>query len=156
MVNGKVGIRKRLRLDTLCRIYNQDSALAGGKRARNLVPEVNMARRVDQVQDIFVAVERLVIEPNRTRLDGYPAFAFELHIVEHLLLDPALFDSPREFEQPVGKRAFPVVNMRNNRKIAYSFNVIHLFHPFKRRAMIFIAPFNVLSFIWKPFSFRAA
>ena len=48
-VNGKVGIGQRLGLDALRGIHDEHGALAGGQRPGDLVVEVHMARRVDEV-----------------------------------------------------------------------------------------------------------
>ena len=55
---------------------------------------------------------------NRVTLDGDPFFAFEVHIVEHLCLQLPLRKGIRSFEQPVGKRAFTVVDMGDDAEIA--------------------------------------
>ena len=49
-VDGQVGVREGLRLDALARVDHQQRALAGGQRARDLVGEVDVAGRVDQVE----------------------------------------------------------------------------------------------------------
>ena len=61
-------------------VHNEQRALTGLQCARDLVCEVDVARRVDQVQ--------LVSAPEHTHglgLDRDPALALELHAVEHLL-----------------------------------------------------------------------
>ena len=52
----QVDIRHRLRLDALRRIDDQQRAFAGGQRAADLVGEVDMAGRVDQVEFVRLAV----------------------------------------------------------------------------------------------------
>ena len=51
-----IDIGEGLRLDPLARIDDQQRALAGGERAADLVGEIDMARRVHQVEDIVLAV----------------------------------------------------------------------------------------------------
>ena len=58
VVHGQVGVGQRLRLDALRGIDHQQRALAGGQRARDLVAEVHVAGRVDQVEDVLLAVLR--------------------------------------------------------------------------------------------------
>ena len=60
VVEGEVGVGQRLRLDALGRVHHQQRALAGGERARDLVGEVDVAGRVDQVEDVVLAVLGLV------------------------------------------------------------------------------------------------
>ena len=69
VVGGEVGVGERLRLDALRRVHDEHGALAGRERARDLVGEVDVARRVDQVQDVLVAVLRRVPQGHRPRLD---------------------------------------------------------------------------------------
>jgi hypothetical protein len=83
-----------------------------------------MARRVHQVEDIGLAVARLVIEPDGLRLDGDPALALDVHIVEHLAAvisrvgQPAGAGSAGELDQPVGERRLAVVDMGDDGEIA--------------------------------------
>ena len=44
-----------------------------------------MAGRVDQVEDVILAVAGAVFEPHRLRLDGDAALALDVHGIEHLL-----------------------------------------------------------------------
>ena len=76
-----VDVGERLRLDPLRRVDHQQRALAGGEAAADLIGEVDVARRVHQVEDVA-----LPFEPHRLRLDGDPALALDVHIVEHLAL----------------------------------------------------------------------
>ena len=52
----QVDVRQRLRLDALRGIDDEQRALARGERARDLVAEVHVAGRVDQVQLVLDAV----------------------------------------------------------------------------------------------------
>src|SRR5271169_5621952 len=51
-------------------------------------------------------------------LDGNAALALEVHRSEDLLLHFAHGEGAGELQQPVGERGFPVIDMRNDRKIA--------------------------------------
>ena len=74
-----VDVGQRLRLDALRRVDDQQRALAGGEAAADLIGEVDVAGRVHQVE--LVA---LPLEPHGLRLDGDPALALDVHVVEHL------------------------------------------------------------------------
>ena len=50
VLQRQVDVGQRLRLDALRRVHDQDRALAGGQAARDLVGEVHVPRRVDQVE----------------------------------------------------------------------------------------------------------
>ena len=56
VVDRLVDVGQRLRLDALAGVDDQQRALAGGERARHLIGEVDMAGRVDQVEDVVLAI----------------------------------------------------------------------------------------------------
>jgi len=121
VVERLIDIGERLRLDTLAGVDHQERALAGGERPVDLIGEVDMAGRVDQVEDVILAVVGAVIEPHRLRLDGDAALALDVHRVEHLLLAGhfAVAEPAGELDQPVGQRRFAVIDMRDDGEVAY-------------------------------------
>ena len=126
VVNGQIGVRQRLGLDALRRVDDQHRALAGGQAAGDFIVEVDVARRVDEVQDIFLAVVGAVVQTHGAGLDGDAAFAFKLHGVENLVLHLALFNGMALLQQTVGQRGFAVVNVGDDRKIADMRKVGHV------------------------------
>ena len=86
VLHGKVGVGERLRLDALRSVHDQHRALARGKRARHLVVEVNVARRVNEVERVDLAVLSFIVERDGARLDRDAALALQVHIVEDLIL----------------------------------------------------------------------
>ena len=52
--DGQVGVGERLRLDALRGVDEKQRTLAGGERPRDLVAEVDVARRVDEVEDVLL------------------------------------------------------------------------------------------------------
>ena len=58
VLDRQVGVGQRLRLDALRRVDQQQRAFAGGQRPRDFVREVDVPRRVDQVEDVLLAVVR--------------------------------------------------------------------------------------------------
>ena len=80
----EIGVRERLRLDSLRRVDDQQRAFARGKRTRNFVREIDVPGRVDQIEDVRLAILRLVVEPDRVGLDRDAALALEVHVVEDL------------------------------------------------------------------------
>ncbi len=113
-----VDIGQRLRLDPLRRVDHQQRALARGEAAADLVREIDMARRVHQVELVRLAVVRDVVQPHRLRLDRDPALLLDLHVVEHLARHLALGQPAGLLDQPVGERALAMVDMRDDGKIA--------------------------------------
>ena len=80
VLDREVGVGQRLRFDALRRIDQQQRAFARRQRARHFVGEVDVARRVDQVQDVGLAVVRRVVQPDRVGLDRDAALALEVHV----------------------------------------------------------------------------
>ncbi len=117
VLDGQVGVGERLRLDALRGVDQQQRALAGRQRARHLVAEVDVSGRVDQVEDVLLAVGRRVVQADRMRLDGDPALALEIHGVEHLRLHLARLQRAGELEEAIGQRRLAVVDVRDDREV---------------------------------------
>ena len=111
-VARQVEVRERLGLEALRGVDQQDRALAGLERPRDLVGEVDVAGRVDQVQ--LVAVVR---EPDRLRLDRDPALPLQVHPVEVLRAHVAVRDGVGELQQAVGQRGLAVVDVRHDAEV---------------------------------------
>ena len=77
-----------------------------------------MARRVDQVEHVGLAVARGVIEAHGLGLDGDAALALELHIVEHLLFHLTVGQAAGLLDEPVGERRLAVIDMGDDREIS--------------------------------------
>jgi len=75
--------------------------------------------RIDHVQLVALAVARGVVERHALRLDGDPAFALELHRIEHLFVHLAFRESPAQLDEPVGEGRFAVVNVCDDGEITY-------------------------------------
>ena len=120
VVHGQIGIGDGLRLHSLGRVDQQDRSLAGRQTARNLVVEVDVPRRVDQVQLINLAVQR-VIDGDGPGLDRDSALPLQVHIVEQLLAKLALGDGSRLQQELIGQRALAVIDVSDDREIADEF-----------------------------------
>ena len=118
VLDRQVGVGERLRLDALRRVDEQQRALARGERPRHLVGEVDVPRRVDQVEDVHLPVVGLVGQPDRVRLDRDPALALEVHAVEDLRLHLARLERPRHLEKTVGQRRLAVVDVGDDGEVA--------------------------------------
>src|SRR5829696_8785136 len=117
-VDREVGVGHGLGLDALARVDEQERAVAGGERARDLVREVDVTGRVDQVEAIGLAVARRVLDAHRLGLDRDPALALELHRVEQLRAMLARVDRARDLEDAVGERRLAVIDVRDDREVA--------------------------------------
>jgi hypothetical protein len=122
VVDRLIHVGERLRLHALGGIDHQKRAFAGGERAVDLVGKVDVARRIDQVEDVVLAVARAVIEPHGLRLDGDAAFALDVHGIEHLLHHLALGETAGRLDQAIGQRRLAVVDMRDDGEVADVFD----------------------------------
>ena len=113
VLDREIRVRERLRLDPLRRVDDEERALARLERARDLVGEVDVARRVDQVE--LVALPR---DAHGLRLDRDAALALEIHRVEQLGAHVALDDRLGDLEDAVGERRLAVVDVRDDREVA--------------------------------------
>src|SRR5471030_783873 len=118
----RVAVGHGLRLDALRGVDHQQRAFAGRQRTRHLVGEVNVARRVDQIQVVDLAVARLVRQGGGLRLDGDAALALQIHRIEHLRLHLAVGQAAAQLDDAVGQGRFTVVDVGDDGKIAY---VVH-------------------------------
>ena len=125
VLDREVGVGQRLRFDALRGIDEQQRAFARGERARDLVTEIDVARRVDQVEHVGLAVLGGVVEPHRMRLDRDAALALEIHAVEHLRFHLARLQRPGELEKAVGQRRLAVIDVRDDREVTNVLLVDH-------------------------------
>jgi hypothetical protein len=109
--------RDRLGLDALGRVDEEDRSLARIQRARDLVGEVDVARRVDQVEDVLGPVRGGVRHADRRCLDRDPPLALEVHAVEVLRIVCTL-EHPGDLEHAVGQGRLAVVDVRHGADIA--------------------------------------
>src|SRR5690606_17339083 len=81
-----------------------------------------VARRVDDVELVGLAVARGVLERDALRLDRDAALALEIHRVEHLIGHLSLGEAAAQLNQPVGERRLAVVDVRDDREVANPFH----------------------------------
>jgi len=117
-VHREIGIREGLSLDALGRVDHEDRALTGVECPGHLVGKIDVARRVDQVQDVLVPVARGVAHAHGLSLDRDAALALQVHLVEELI--PLLARGGRfcGVEQAICQRALAVVDVRHDAKVA--------------------------------------
>jgi hypothetical protein len=118
-LDRQVGVGDGLRLDALRRVDHQQRALAGRQRARDLIGEVDVTGRVDQMQLVGLAVARRVEHAHRLRLDRDAALALQVHRVQQLRAHLARGNRVRELEDAIGQRRLAVVDVRDDREVAY-------------------------------------
>ena len=117
MVKCKIHVRKRLRLNSLCRIDNQYRTVTCSKASRNLIVKIHMPRCVDKVENIFLSILCLIHNAHRLCLDCYASFSLKIHIIKHLCLHLTACEKSGFFNDSVRKRRLAVINMGYNTKI---------------------------------------
>ena len=117
VLEREVEVRQRLGLDALRGVDQQQRALAGRERARDLVGEVDVAGGVDHVQDVVAAVVGRPRQPDVLRLDGDAALALDVHLVEVLRAHLPCVDDPGELQHPVGQRRLAVVDVGDDAEV---------------------------------------
>ena len=122
-VHGERRVRDGLRLDALRGVDNEHRALTGCQRARDLIGKVHVARRIDQIELIRLAIVGVIRHANGIGLDRDAALALDIHGVEQLRLHVALVDGMGELENAVTDRGLAMVDVRNNREVADVGNV---------------------------------
>ena len=98
VVQRQIRIGQRLGFHALGCIDDQQCAFAGLQAASHFVRKVHMARRINQIELIHVAIFRFVAETDGMGFDGDAAFALQIHGVQHLLLHFTLAQVTAEFE----------------------------------------------------------
>ena len=118
MVQREVGIGEGLRFHALAGIHHQQGAFAGLQAARHFIAEVDVARGVDQIELVEVAVLSAIVEADGMGLDGDAAFALQIHRVQNLLHHLARREGAGDFQQTVGECRLAVVDVRNDREVS--------------------------------------
>ena len=83
-----------------------------------------MARSVDEVELVSLAILGLVHHADSVGLNRNAALAFQVHGIKHLGLHFPGGQRPRQLQQAVRKRRFAVVNVGDNREIA-DYRAVH-------------------------------
>ena len=117
-LDGEVGVGEGLRLDALARVHDEQRTLARGERPRDLVGEVDVAGRVDEVELVGLAVAGRVLDPHRLGLDRDAALALEVHAVEQLGAHRPGVDGLGHLEDAVGQRRLSVVDVGDDAEVA--------------------------------------
>ena len=125
VVQRQIGVGQGLGFDALGAVHHQDRALAGGETAAHLIGEVHMARRVDEVQRIDLAVLRGVFQRHRVGLDRDAALALQVHVIQDLGLHLTLGDGVRQLQQPIRQGRLAVIDMGDDGEIADERRIRH-------------------------------
>ncbi len=125
VLDALVDVRQRLRFHALRGVHDQQRAFACSQRAGDFVGEVDMARRVHEVQLIFFAVLGDVVQAHGLRLDRDPALLLDVHVIKDLRGHLAVGQAPGPLDEPVRQRRLAMVDVGDNGKIADMLQVGH-------------------------------
>ena len=118
VLHGEVGVGQGLGLHALGGVHHQHRPLAGGQGPGDLVVEVHVARGVDEVQLIGLAVLGLIVELHGPGLDGDAPLPLQVHVVQQLGLHLPGGDGVALFQQPVRQGGLAVVDVGDDGEIA--------------------------------------
>ena len=113
-----VGVGQRLGLDALGGVHHQDRAFAGGQAAADFIGKVYVARRVDEVELVDLAVFGGVVHGHGAGLDGDAALTLDVHVVKDLVLHGALVHALGQLQNAVRQGGFAVVDVCDDAEIA--------------------------------------
>ena len=122
VLHGQVKIGQGLGLDALGRVHEQQRPFAGGQGPGDLVAEIDVARGVDEVEDVVLAVLGPVRKADRLAFDGDAPLPLDIHAVQELVVELAVGNHAAELDKAVGQGGFSVINMGNDTEIS---NVFH-------------------------------
>src|SRR5207249_11951926 len=74
---------------------------------------------LDHVPWLALDVELALVQRDALPLRRYPAFAIQVHRVEHLRLHFAVGEAAAQPDEPVSEGRFAVVNVRDDGKVTY-------------------------------------
>ena len=113
VLQRQVAVGQRLGLDALGGVDDEHHALAGGQRAADLVAEVDVAGRVDQVEGVALPVDAHVLG-----LDRDAPLTLQIHRVQVLLAHVAGVDGVGQLEDAVAQRRLAVVDVGDDGEVA--------------------------------------
>jgi len=119
VLQGQVHVGDGLGLDPLRCIHQQQRSLTRHQGTTDLVREVDVAGRVDEVELVGVPVLRRVGESHRVALDGDPTLTLDVHGVEDLVPEIPLVDPTAVLDETVGEGRLAVIDVGNDAEGTY-------------------------------------
>ena len=118
MLHRQVDVGKRLRLYPLSGVDDQQRPLARRQAARHLVAEVDVARGVDEVELVRLALRPRVRHADRLGLDSDSSLALQVHGVQDLLDHIPALDGAGGLKEPIGEGGLTVVDVGDDAEVA--------------------------------------
>ena len=118
MLHREVNVRQRLGLYALGGVDYQERAFARSQASGDLVREVDMARRVYQIELVLLARYGTVGHAYSLGLYGDSALAFEVHRIQVLLDHVSGVDGTGNLKQTVSESGLAVVDVGDYAEVA--------------------------------------
>lgn len=77
-----------------------------------------MAWSINEIKSIRLSVRMLIVHLNSVTLYSYPPFSFNIHVIKRLILHVSFGYRLCSLQQPIRKRAFPMINVRDDTEIS--------------------------------------
>ena len=122
LLDRGVAVRHGLRFHALRSIHHQQRTFARRQRARHFVREIDVPRRVDQVEQVGLTIARTVAQCHGLRFDRDAALALEIHRVEHLGFHLPVAQAAAHLDEAVSQCGLAVVDVGDDGKVA---DVLH-------------------------------
>ncbi|GHD12566.1 hypothetical protein GCM10007052_13710 [Halioglobus japonicus] len=90
-----------------------------------------MARGINEIELVGLAIPGLVIQGDTLCLDRDTALALDIHGIEHLLLHLTIGQTTAGLDKAVSQRRFAVIDMGNDGEISDVLEVAHAIGPDK-------------------------
>ena len=117
LLDGEVRVDDGLGLHALGGIDDEQRAFTGLERPADLVAEVHVPGRVDEVEHVLLAVVHMH-DSDSGSLDRDATLALEIHRVEELRLGLAIADSLGGLKEAVGQRGLAVVDVGDDGEVS--------------------------------------
>ena len=121
VIDGQIKVGNGLGLNALRCIHHQQGTLARSNRPGYLIRKIHVSGGIDEIQEVFLPVAG-IFHLNRMALDGDALLLLQVHVVQNLVFHVALRKGSRQFQKPVGQRAFTVVDMCDDTEVSDSFH----------------------------------
>lgn len=122
LLHGEVHVGHGLGFDALGGIDDEDGAFARGEGAGDLVGEVDVPGRVEEVELVGLPVLGLEGKGDGVGFDGNSFFALEVHGVEVLGLGLALGDRLCFFHEAIGQGRFAMIDVGDDGEVTGEFD----------------------------------
>src|SRR3972149_6682146 len=124
VLQGQGEVGEGLRLHPLSGIDDQEGPLASAQGPGDLVGEIDMSRRVNQVEEVRCPLPRLIPQPDRLGLDGDSPFPLQVHLVQALLPHLRRRHGPGILQESIGQGGLSVVDVGDDGEVPDGFRVM--------------------------------